>query len=74
VPGMTLEQALRVTNVLEAGEVNVIFGRLLKQVGKPQTEIFAEQLKGIQSHPESVPRRIKELRERLGPERLASAA
>jgi hypothetical protein len=74
VPGMTLEQALNVANVLEAGEVNMIFGRLLKQVGKAQTDLFAEQLKGVQSHPESVPRRIKELKRRLGPEGLASAA
>lgn len=73
VAGMSLEQALKVTNKLEASEVNVIFGRLLKQVGKAETELFAEQLKGAQSHPESVPRRIAELKERLGPERLAAA-
>jgi hypothetical protein len=70
---MSLDQALRVTGVLEASEVNTIFGRLLKQVGKAETELFAEQLQGAQSHPESVPRRIKELRDRLGPERLAAA-
>lgn len=73
VQGMSLERALAVTGTLEASEVNTIFGRLLKQVGKAQTELFAEELSGAKSHPESVPRRIKELKERLGPERLAAA-
>jgi rubrerythrin len=71
---MSLTEALKVTNELEASEVNVIFGRLLKQVGRAETELFAEQLKGAQSHPESVPRRVKELKERLGPAGLAAAA
>ncbi|SDW36405.1 hypothetical protein [Thiocapsa roseopersicina] len=74
VPAMSLDEAFKVTNELEAGEVNVIFGRLLTQVGRAETELFAEQLKGAQSHPESVPRRIKELKARLGPDGLAAAA
>jgi hypothetical protein len=74
VAGMTLEEAFKVTNELEAGEVNIIFGRLLQQVGRAETELFAEQLKGAQSHPQSVPRRISELKKRLGPEGLAAAA
>lgn len=65
VAGMSLEEALKTTGELEASEVNTIFGRLLAQVDKAQTQLFAEQLKGAQSHPESVPRRIKELKERL---------
>jgi rubrerythrin len=73
VAGMSLEQALATTGRLEASEVNTIFGRLLKQVGKAETELFAEELRGAKSHPESVPRRIKELRERLGPERSQDA-
>lgn len=74
VPEMSLEKAFKVTNELEASEVNVIFGRLLNQVGRAQTELFAEQLKGAKSHPESVPRRIKELKARLGPAGIAAAA
>jgi hypothetical protein len=74
VPQMSLEEAFQVTNELEASEVNVIFGRLLKQVGKAETELFAEQIKGAQSHPESVPRRIRELKARLGPAGIAAAA
>lgn len=73
VAGMSLEGALAVTGKLEASEVNTIFGRLLMQVGKEETELFAEELRGAQGHPESVPRRIKALRERLGPDRLAAA-
>jgi hypothetical protein len=73
VPQMSLEEAFKVTNELEASEVNVIFGRLLKQVGKAETELFAEQLQGAQSHPESVPRRIKELKARLGTAGIAAA-
>jgi hypothetical protein len=74
VPQMSLEEAFKVTIELEASEVNVIFGRLLNQVGKAETELFAEQLKGAQSHPESVPRRVKELKARLGPAGIAAAA
>jgi hypothetical protein len=72
VAGMSLEQALETAGRLEASEVNTIFGRLLRQVDKAQTQLFAEQLKGAQSHPESVPRRIKELKERLGAAGLAA--
>lgn len=53
VPAMSLEEAFKVTNELEAGEVDVIFGRLLTLVGRAETELFAEQLKGAQSHPAS---------------------
>ncbi|MEA3276887.1 MAG: hypothetical protein U9Q81_16725 [Pseudomonadota bacterium] len=74
VPAMSLEEALKVTDALEASEVNVIFGRLLKQIGKPETELFANKLKGAQSHTVSVPRRIKELRAKLGPAGVADAA
>jgi hypothetical protein len=74
VPRMSLDEAFQTTNDLEASEVNVIFGRLLKQVGKTETELFAEQLQGAQSHPESVPRRIKVLKARLGPAGVAAAA
>lgn len=69
VEGMTLEQALQVAGELEAGEVNVIFARLLKQASGAESELFAEQIRGAQSHPQSVPRRIKELKERLGAQR-----
>ncbi|TVQ85568.1 MAG: hypothetical protein EA400_15265 [Chromatiaceae bacterium] len=59
---MTLEEALDTTAELERGEVNVIFGRLLKQVQQEQLALFAEHLGGAQSHSESVPRRIAALR------------
>jgi len=65
VPEMSLDEALNVTDELERGEVNVIFGRLLKQVGKPEMELFAERLEGAQNHSESVPRRVRELREAM---------
>jgi hypothetical protein len=65
---MTLDEALEASCALEASEVNVIFERLLKQVGKAQTELFAEALEGACSHPESVPRRIAALRDQLGSE------
>jgi hypothetical protein len=74
VPQMSLEEAFKVTNELEASEVNIIFGRLLQQVGKAETELFAEQIRGAQSHPESVPRRINELKARLGPAGIAATA
>lgn len=62
VPEMTLEEALRTTAELERGEVNVIFGRLLKQVDRAELGLFAAQLEGANSHSESVPRRIAQLR------------
>lgn len=64
VPTMTLEEALRTTAELERGEVNVIFGRLLKQVDRAELGLFAAQLDGANSHSESVPRRIAALRQR----------
>jgi rubrerythrin len=65
VPEMSLDEALTLTDELERGEVNVIFGKLLKQVGKPETELFAKRLEGAQNHSESVPRRIRELKESM---------
>lgn len=62
VAGMSLEEALATADELERGEVNVIFGRLLKQVGKPELDLFGERLKGAENHSESVPRRIRELK------------
>lgn len=66
VPRMSLEEALDVTETLEKGEVNVIFGRLLDQVDKSQIGLFSEHLAGAQNHSESVPRRIRELKAASG--------
>jgi hypothetical protein len=64
VPQMDLDEALRTTAELEAGENRVVFGRLLSQIDEAQLALFAEPLEAAQSHCESVPRRIAELRER----------
>lgn len=64
VDTLSLIEALEITDELERGEVNVIFGKLLSQVDSAQSNFFAEQLKGIEGHSESVPRRIRELKQK----------
>ncbi len=61
---MSLEEALDTTNELEKGEINVIFGKLLKQVANPKLELFEKKLESAKNHSESVPRRINEIREK----------
>jgi len=65
VPTMTIDEALEVTRELELSEVNVIFGKLLKQVDKPELDIFGQQLEGAKNHSEAVPLRIAEIKEKL---------
>ncbi len=60
----SLDQALDTTKELEQGEVNIIFGKLLSQVDQEQSLLFIEQFKQMENHSESVPRRIRELRQR----------
>lgn len=65
VPSMTLDQALRITDEVERSEVNVIFGRLLKQVEQPETCFLQREFHHTENHSETVPRRTRELREHL---------
>jgi hypothetical protein len=62
---MSVEDALQTTKELEQSEVNVIFGKLLQQVGKPKLDIFSKQLEGAKNHSESVPRRIIEIKAKM---------
>lgn len=69
VPSMTLSEALSVTEDLEQGEVNLIFGRLLKQVEEPEVGLLRQMLRCAENHHVTVPRRIRQLRtllEKLG--------
>jgi hypothetical protein len=63
---LSLDEALDVTEKLEASEVNVIFDRLLKQAQNPKSELFVSQLAKAEGHASAVPKRIKALREKLG--------
>lgn len=62
---LSLDEALRLTVDLEKGETNIIFDKLLKQSVQEETCIFMEEMEKAGSHITSVPRRIKELRERI---------
>jgi len=65
VSSLSLDQALEITEELERGEVNVIFGKLLNQVDSSVVDFFMEEFKSIEGHSESVPRRINELKKEL---------
>jgi hypothetical protein len=62
---LSFDEALTLTEELEASEVNVIFDRLLKQAHSPQSEFFAAQLGRAEGHATVVPKRIKALRNKL---------
>lgn len=66
VEALSLEEALALTEELEAGEVNTIFGRLLAQVDNDDVRLFEAQLREVEGHSVSVPRRINVLRRELG--------
>lgn len=66
VPSMTLDEALRVSEELERGEANLIFGKLLKQVAAPEVDLLKRLMRHAENHQESVPRRIAQLRQELG--------
>ena len=65
VPFMSLDEALRATEELETGEVNLIFGKLLNQVEEPEVGLLREMLRHAEGHNVSVPRRIGLLRAQL---------
>lgn len=66
VPSMTLDEALQTAVDLELGEVNTVFGTLLKQLDQPEVTFLREMLRHAETHQDSVPRRVKALREQLG--------
>lgn len=63
---LSLEEALALAEELEAGEVNTIFGRLLKQAQSDEIRLFETQLREVENHSVSVPRRVAALRAQLG--------
>ncbi len=62
---LSLDQALDLTEELEASEVNVIFDKLLEQTRNPKSDFFISQLAKVEGHAAAVPKRIKALREKL---------
>lgn len=65
VASMSLDEALTVSVELELGEVNAIFGRLLKQVGQPEVGLLRQMMRHAGTHQDSVPRRVGVLRQEL---------
>jgi hypothetical protein len=65
VSSMSLGEALRITEEVEQGEVNTIFGRLLGQVEGPEAALLRRHMDQVENHSDSVPRRIQKLRQRL---------
>ena len=65
VPFMTLDEALWASEALEAGEVNLIFGKLLDQVEEPEVGLLRQMMRHAEGHNVSVPRRIGLLRAQL---------
>lgn len=65
IDSLPLDEALRLTEEFERSEVNTIFGKLLRQAGEGEAGLFAQQLKDVEDHSISVPRRIRELKEGL---------
>jgi len=64
--GMSLDEALTLTEKLEKSEINVVFATLLRQVRQPAARFVQELLESAEGHAESVPRRIRELQGKLG--------
>ena len=62
---LSLDEALDLTEELEASEVNTIFDKLLKQTRNPKSDFFISQLAKVEGHAAAVPKRIKALREKL---------
>jgi rubrerythrin len=62
---LSLDEALDLTEKLEASEVNTIFDKLLKQTRNPKSDFFISQLAKVEGHASAVPKRIKALREQL---------
>ncbi len=62
---MSLDEALRITEEVERGEVNVIFDKLLNQIDRPEAHMLRERLREAGFHADIVPQQIWALRERL---------
>lgn len=65
VDDLTLEEALRLTEEIEAGEVNIIFDKLLKQTEEAESRLFQEEMRLLEGHATAVPQKIAELRRTL---------
>ncbi len=62
IEGLTLDEALTITEELEKSEINAIFDKLLKQAEGAESLLFLEQLKQVEGHGAAIPRKIKELK------------
>ncbi len=62
---LSLEEALDLTEKMEASEMNIIFDKLLKQAKNPQNQYFISQLAKVEGHASAVPKRIKALRKKV---------
>jgi rubrerythrin len=62
IPEMSLEEAFKAAEALEAGEANIVFGKLVRQVHEPEVSLLKHLLRDAEDHQESVPRRIWEVR------------
>ncbi len=62
---LSLDEALELTDKLEAGEINNIFSKLLKQAQNPCNQFIISQLAKVEGHASAVPKRIKALRKKL---------
>lgn len=65
VDSLSLEEALRLTEEIEAGEVNTIFDNLLKQTEESESRLFRDQMRTLEGHAKTVPLRIAQLRQAL---------
>jgi hypothetical protein len=72
IPQMSLEEAFETAEALEAGEANIVFGKLVKQVAEPEVSLLRHLLRDAEHHQESVPRRIGEIRAGLSSQRPAA--
>jgi hypothetical protein len=54
------------TVIVEHGEINTIFDRLLKQADSDAVRLFEGRLREVEGHAEAVPKRVAVLRQRLG--------
>ncbi len=61
---LSLEEILELTEKIEQGEVNTIFGKLLKQTDQSESHLFREQMELLKDHAQSVPLKINKLRQK----------
>lgn len=65
IESLSLEEALQLTEKIEASEVNTIFEKLLKQTNESESRIFRDQMQLLEDHAKTVPLRIIQLRQAL---------